>query len=181
MRKIKKLCTALIVVVLLLITANYISAHRHLREAISANPSNAGVSVVSYHQWLINPSTVVFDLWDVDDDISMADVTRVFLEFSSEMKGRKISRVIFAYRGDHRFYIDGDFFSELGNMSATQNPIYAIRTMPQNIKTMAGRAAFSTWSGGPIGVLSRQLDDFNNFHKQWWLEDLAQGRTEVKR
>jgi hypothetical protein len=33
--------------------------------------------------------------------------------------------------------------------------------------------AYSTWIGGVLGVLQRQLDDFNDFHDRWCLDDMT--------
>lgn len=39
---------------------------------------------------------------------------------------------------------------------------------------MAGTPAFETWTGGMLGVLNGQLQDFNTFHARWYIKDLAE-------
>jgi hypothetical protein len=36
---------------------------------------------------------------------------------------------------------------------------------------MDGDNAFPTWSGGLLGILKEQTEDFNEFHKKWYIND----------
>jgi len=56
-----------------------------------------------------------------------------------------------------------------------QNPVYTMRTFPQNVYALDGSPAFETWSGGLLGVLGKQLEDFSEFHKQWYLNEISAG------
>jgi len=33
-----------------------------------------------------------------------------------------------------------------------------------------GSRAYSGWIGGVLGVLEKQMEDFNDFHKKWYSE-----------
>ena len=33
--------------------------------------------------------------------------------------------------------------------------------------------AYPEWTGGLLGVAGKQIEDFNDFHMKWYLEDLA--------
>ncbi|MFW8564861.1 hypothetical protein [Orrella sp. 11846] len=171
MMKYKRSLAIVVVVVVSLIAFNYFSAYKYVAKAIQTTPRNKGVDVVAYHQWLVNPTTVVFDIREVGGNNSMLDVTRVLLTFASEMKDRSLSRVVLAFKGDQRFYMEGDYFKTLGQEYGIQNPNYTINNMPSNIKNLDGTSAFSTWRGGFLGVLEKQLKDFNEFHEKWWLSD----------
>ena len=48
-----------------------------------------------------------------------------------------------------------------------------MRTLPENVFKMDGTAAFGTWTGGWLGVVGKQMEDFSEFHKQWYISDLA--------
>ena len=72
-----------------------------------------------------------------------------------------------------KFLLDGESFRVLGAEYDTQNPVYTMRTFPSKLNRADGAKAFSTWTGGMIGVLGKQMDDFNAFHKEWYLADLA--------
>ncbi|MNU11538.1 hypothetical protein D3C72_2594780 [compost metagenome] len=51
--------------------------------------------------------------------------------------------------------------------------MYTIRTFPQNVWKLDGTAAYETWTGGMLGVLSKQMEDVNQFAKDWFIADLA--------
>jgi hypothetical protein len=102
----------------------------------------------------------------------MADIFRVFLQFAERVKSFKFENLIFSYKGYHKFKIRGDYFQKLGEEYSWQNPVYTTRTMPVNIYTMDGKKAYHEWYGGFIGVSLKELEDFNDFHKKWWLNDL---------
>ncbi len=103
----------------------------------------------------------------------MLDVSRVLFSFASNLKDRELDRVVLAYRGKPKFYLDGNAFNTIGREYGVQNPIYTLRTLPENVKRMDGSPAFDTWTGGWIGVLGRQMEDLNRFHHQWWLDNVA--------
>lgn len=61
----------------------------------------------------------------------------------------------------------------MGVEYGTQNPVYTMRTFPENLYRPDGTAAFGTWTGGLFGVLGKQMEDFIEFHKQWYVNELA--------
>ena len=78
-----------------------------------------------------------------------------------------------AYQGDTRLLMDGPYFQKMGATRQTENPIYTMRTMQEHILNPDGSPAFGTWSGGWLGVMGKQLEDHNEFHRRWWLNDLV--------
>ncbi|BCG73329.1 hypothetical protein MesoLj113a_44870 [Mesorhizobium sp. 113-1-2] len=68
--------------------------------------------------------------------------------------------------------MDGDYFRQIGREREWQNPVYVIRTLPENLKRIDGEPAFDTWTGGWLGVASKQMEDHAEFHKQWYLRDM---------
>ncbi|BAV45427.1 Uncharacterized protein MLTONO_0524 [Mesorhizobium loti] len=68
--------------------------------------------------------------------------------------------------------MDGDYFRQTGREREWQNPVYVIRTLPENLKRIDGEPAFDTWTGGWLGVASKQMEDHAEFHKQWYLRDM---------
>ncbi len=65
----------------------------------------------------------------------------------------------------------GKYFQESGVTRHTENPIYTIRTMQEHISDPDGSPAFGVWEGGWLGVLGKQLEDHNEFHRRWWVLD----------
>ncbi|MFV3129553.1 hypothetical protein [Niveispirillum sp. KHB5.9] len=163
--------------VLLVGAANFFSATLPVSRAIGGDDRNGGISAYGYHQYLLLPGTLVFDVRDVGGGVSPLDMTRALLQTASAMKGRRFEKVILAYRGSTRYVMSGSYFQELGrNFNAGENPLYLMRTLPQNLRKPDGRDAFSTWTGGVLGVLTQQMDDFSDFHKQWWMFEAAARR-----
>jgi hypothetical protein len=149
-----------------------------LDNVLRSDPRNSGVLV----SVLVRDggSTLVYNLTSVAPTNSMSDVFRVFLQFASTEKDRDFKSVELSARGRPKFLLAGSYFKLLGQEFGTQNPIYTIRTFPENVTRMDGSHAFPTWTGGWLGVSSKQMTDFNEFHQQWWLMDFAPGAAAGK-
>jgi hypothetical protein len=59
-----------------------------------------------------------------------------------------------------------------GIASIPELSVYTVRTFPENLLTPKGSRAYSEWTGGWLGVLGKQTEDFTDFHKKWYLEDV---------
>lgn len=46
-----------------------------------------------------------------------------------------------------------------------QNPIYIVRTFPENVYNINETKAFDSWIGGLLGITARQMSDFKDFAK----------------
>lgn len=152
---------------------NYAALQRPLDAAIARDGRNAGLSARAHFGHFVDADVAVFDLRTVGAENSQADVFRLFLQFADATKDRNFGRVVLAYRGVARFQIDGSYFQELGRGYAEQNPVYTVRTFPEHLFRPDGSRAFQEWSGGWLGVVKAQMDDFSEFHRQWYLNDLA--------
>jgi len=115
---------------------------------------------------------MVFDLQSISGSNSKLDVFRVFLQFAEKMQSKNFDEVDLAFRGQIKFYIDGKYFQQLGQEYSYQNPTYTIRTFPSHLYTPDGNSAYPEWTGGLIGVLSKQMEDFNDFHEKWYWNEL---------
>lgn len=47
-----------------------------------------------------------------------------------------------------------------------------MRNFPENLYRPDGQRAFGSWTGGLLGVVGKQMEDFREFHKQWYVEDM---------
>ena len=165
-------------VLLVALVAGIIYAVNHtvngpLQSVIVDDLRNAGVEAKA-HYGDIGLSTLVFDLRNISSNNSRADVFRVFLQYAKAMKDKRFDTIQLAWRGKTKFVISGSYFQKLGQEFDSQNPVYTIRTFPENLRTPTGDRAFPEWEGGVLGVLKAQMDDFNHFHDQWYLDDLRQ-------
>jgi len=173
MKAARKLLLGLLVVILLGGGWNYWSVHRHVQTVLKNWAADGQVQVWGYHRYLVVPDTVVFDLRSVSMESRALDVDRVLLRFAETQQGRRFETVILAYQGKPKFLLKGQYFQEVGRDFADQNPIYVLRTLPENVFKTDGSPAFGTWTGGLLGVLGKQMEDLNEFHQQWFLDDLV--------
>tara|TARA_B100000927_G_scaffold47009_1_gene34213 strand:+ start:290 stop:796 length:507 start_codon:yes stop_codon:yes gene_type:complete len=167
----KKLIIATLLPILILLL-NYVSLSMPANLALNEDTRNAGVHTWIHYEYFINPSTLVIDLRNVDADKSSVDVFRVLFQIAEEFEGRDFSKVYLSSKGKKKFYIQGAYFEELGSSYSYQNPMYLLRTFPENTFSINGTKAFSTWTGGAFGVFGNQMDDLNELALDWFIEDL---------
>ena len=151
---------------------NYVALQSPMSDVLSGDPRNKGVSVSVHYENYIDPSTLIYDLRDVSGPNSKMDVFRVFLQFADKLKDRKFDTVILSFRGKQKFKMSGAYFQQLGREYGYQNPVHTLNHLPENLKDMDGTPAFGTWTGGWLGVMQKQMEDFNEFHDKWYLNDM---------
>lgn len=151
---------------------NYVKLQAKMEEVISEDFRNQGIEVSVHYAGYLNPSVLVYDLRSVSGENSRADVFRVFCQFAEKLKSESFQEVELAFRGETRFKLDGDDFQELGREYGLQNPLYTVRTFPEKLRTPDGQRAFPFRIGGLLEVATQQMEDFNDFHDDWYLDDL---------
>ena len=172
-----KRATIITLILLLIITAsiftiNYFQLQSKMNSVLKDDPRNKGIKVFVHYAAYVNPSILIYDLKSVTSDKAPADVFRVFLQFSEAVKIKKYDKVILSFRGKAKFKISGKYFQVIGEEYDWQNPVYTIRTFPENLKSLDGSRVYDSWSGGVIGVLKEEMHDFNDFHYKWYIDDL---------
>lgn len=150
---------------------NYFTLTKPLDSVLKSDYRNNGIEVSAHYENYVNPNVLVFDIKNIDLKNSAADVFRVFLQYSSELKTKSFDKIILSSKGQPKFYILGSHFTEIGREYGTQNPVYIVRTFPENVYKMNGSKAFDSWTGGVLGVSTKQLEDFNDFSKKWFIDD----------
>jgi|SRR3989344_2228413 len=140
-------------------------------EEILGSTQNVGVTAEVGCDELFSCKTLVFDVDSVDG--SKADVTRVLFQVAGTQKNNdSYDKVILAYHEKPRFFLLGSYFRELGaEYDNGQNPIYLMNHLPENVKNLDGSPAFETWTGGWLGVATKQIADLNTLHDRWWSVD----------
>jgi hypothetical protein len=170
-RKLIYLATLTLFVVSLIFGWNYISVYKPASEAISSDSRNKGIEIVVHYKSYINPSVLIYDLRGVTSENSPSDVTRTLFQVAKSLKDKKFDHVILCYKGREKFMLKGEYFYTLGVEYGSQNPIYTLRTLPENTYNLDGKKAFESWTGGWLGVLGKQMDDLNEFNRSWFLSD----------
>ena len=159
-------------IVLTIFSANYFFLQRHMNNVLSDDSRNSGIKVWVHYKWFVNPTELKYDLRSVSDQNSPLDVNRVVLQFSVKVKDTKYKKVYLSYKGEDKFYFKGDYFQNLGKEYEFQNPVYTLRTLPENVYQLNGELKYGVWEGGLLGVLGKQMEDLNDFAKDWFLDDL---------
>ncbi len=176
MKKLIALLAGLVVVVLLVFAFNYVSVGSKLATVIHDDPRNSGVDMNAHYDYYINPEVLVLDMRGIGPSNSMADVFRVVIQLSHGMQSKQFKTVKFEWRGSERYVLSGSDFQELGTALDGQNPMYIMRTFPEKLTRPDGTHPFGTWTGGLLGVLSHQMDDFNKFHHGWYLDSMMSAK-----
>jgi hypothetical protein len=144
-----------------------------VRHVLSLDARNVGIDVDVHYEAYVNTSTLVFNLTSVSPSNSMADVFRTVLQTASALKDQEFTFVRLECRNKPNFLLKGTYFKTLGAEYETQNPVYTTRTFAQNVYKLDGTAAYPEWSGGLLGVLGQQMEDFSDFHRHWYLEQMS--------
>jgi hypothetical protein len=142
-----------------------------LSKVLNADARNKNVIARAHFDHWIDTGTVVFDLSDVSGEASAGDIFRVFLQFADSQKDHTYKQVVLASYGEKKFTIPGDYFHELGIEYGSQNPMYTIRTFPHHVADMNGVHPFPEYSGGLLGVLNKEMEEFNDMNLQWFQND----------
>ena len=172
--KIVRLAGLVVLLALLLAGALYFSGRvsgwnqlqPKVTEALAADSRNSGITVKVSR----GSGNLYFDLAEVSGDKSSADVFRTFLTASQALKEESFDKVILTRHGQQRFWIPGSYWHELAASYGTDNVIYTVRTFPEHVMKPDGSGAFQKWEGGFLGVATKQMEDFNDFMKQWVAE-----------
>jgi hypothetical protein len=150
---------------------NYFGAHRPVAQRLTQDQRNEKLTLWAYHRYGVVPGTLVVDLRGFRDDAAMVDVMRALIQSAEAHKDSKFERIVLAYKGTSKFLLDGAYFQKVGQEYESQNPVYTLRTFPENVFKLDGSAAYGTWTGGMLGVLGKQMEDLNQFSKDWYLDD----------
>jgi len=150
---------------------NYARLQSKMNSVINSDARNNGVKVSVHFGHFINTSVLVYDLRSISDSNSIADAFRVFLQFADKSQSEQFEIIELAHKGITKFKIPGDYFQTLGKEYAWQNPVYTMRTFPGHLRRPDGSQAYSEWEGGLLGVATAQVEDFNDFHRKWYIDD----------
>ncbi len=157
--------------VIAIFSANHLMLGKPLADVLKSDSRNSGIHMIAHYGNHIVPSVLVLDLRKVSGKNSAADVFRVLLQYAEAIQKKEFETVYLNYKGKTKFVLEGAYFRELGKEYDFQNPVYTMRTFPENVYTPDGEKAFPSWTGGLIGVAGKQMEDFAEFHQQWYINE----------
>ncbi len=161
-------CVALVLALMALfqVTA-YFTLKQPLARAMRSDERNQGIVASAYYRNFLPGGEVVLNIDGVGRETKNVDLMRVILQFAATQQHETHDRVILAFRGEERFMMTGEHFRKLGREYGVQNPMYTMRTLPENLYRMDGRRAFPSWEGGALGVMAEQMKNFSEFIEEW--------------
>lgn len=142
---------------LLLIACNRPTAD--MQNVLKGDPRNAGVSVSVGCEEYLSCDNLIFDVQNVSG--SRVDVSRVLFQFAETQKGQTYEKVSLSSKGVLKFYLTGAYFKQVGIDYPTENALYLLNHLPENVKNLDGSPAFQAWEGGWLGVATKQMDDLS--------------------
>jgi len=172
MKKLFLAIASIALIVLGIYLFNYFTLNQPVSDEITKDVRNEGIAVDIHYKNYVSTGTLIFNLKKIEGEKAVADVFRVLLQTSSVLKNKKYDTIELAFKGESKFVLKGDYFQELGMQYEDQNPLYTMRTFPQNVYDMNGKLAYSEWDGGLLGVLSKQMEDFQDFNSKWYLAEI---------
>lgn len=143
-----------------------------LDQVIAEDARNSGIDAAPYESRDHSRRILTFDIRRVSGK-SRLDVFRVLTQYAEKLSANGLSydEVQLACRGKVKFLLPGADFSTLGREYSWQNPMYTIRAFPEKLANPDGSKAFPAWTGGALGVLNKQMEDFTEFHNRWYWQD----------
>lgn len=153
---------------------NFLSLQMPVAKEINEDPRNIGINVCVHLKYYMMPNKLVYDIRKIAPEASRLDVFRAFLQSASALQEKDFNTVFLSSQGNHKFFIEGVYFKELGKEYELQNPIYTSRMFPENLFSLLGEKAYSEWSGGLLGVVTAQMDDFLDACDEWFFNDFIE-------
>jgi hypothetical protein len=148
---------------------NHYSIDQLVQHELNSDERNSGIVFDAHYENYVQIDLLVLDLKKISGGKSNADIFRALWQSAYALKDDHFKTVKLEYQGDAKFIIPGDFFKSLGNEYNNENPIYVIRTFPENVLNLEGQHAYEAVYGGVLGVMEAEMDNFNDFAKKWYL------------
>lgn len=148
---------------------NHMWVGRPVSAAIANDSRNAKLKLTARLAWWMQTGTLVLDLKRVDGAAPL-DLARILFQSAEALHERErgFERIVLARAGKPVFVIQGSDFRQIGQQRALgENPVYMLRKLPAMLFNPDGTQAYGEWSGGLLGVLSREMEDLNDATKRW--------------
>ena len=156
---------------------NYFTLTHPAITKVNSDNRNSGVNFELHYKYFVMTNTLIYNLQSVPLDKAPIDIFRTFLQTSTTLTDKKFETIELDYKGIPKFILKGDYFTDLGKEYDTQNPVYTTRTFPSHLYNLTGEAAYGEWNGGCLGVLGKQIEDFNDFNKKWYLNNITENES----
>ena len=119
----------------------------------------------------ININVLNISLEYVSGEATQLDVFRGLLIIAKSFNNKNFDEVFIQYKGKDRFILAGTYFKKLVIEYGQQNPLYTIRTFPENVISLGRFQLYDSWTGGILAVTKKQMDAFNDLNQRWYLNE----------
>jgi hypothetical protein len=145
------------------------SLDRQVQAHLTKDHRNAGLPVRVGRSPPLIGDTLVIDLRGIEGDKAPVDLFRVLMQIADVTSSEQYSKVHLCNKGKPRFALEGNTFRDaVKQYAGGQNPAFLVRTFPEKLlDPKTGERKFGSWEGGILGVLTRQMEDFNAFIREW--------------
>jgi hypothetical protein len=139
-----------------------------LREKLEGCEMYGVVIAKVKYDGLFSTDSVVFGLRDGGSGSARRiDTIHLLLQFARRIDLHSIDRLIVARNGTKVFYISSQDLQPLADSYDGGGRIWSFNHLPERVRTMSGQQRFGEWTGGWLGVLSKQTEDLNKFMSEW--------------
>ena len=167
MKTLKILMGSILILSISILSINYFSISKPLQDHLKLDSRNKGISIDAHYKYYIVPQTLTLNLNSVDKTKAPVDIVRALFVTAEQLQHKTFNTIELAYNGKTKFILKGDYFKKLDNEYETQNPMYSLRTFPENLFLPNGEKAYDQWTGGILGVLGKQMEDVKDFVEKW--------------
>lgn len=167
MKTLKLLLASILAISIIIFSINYFSISKPTQDILKLDNRNEGISIDAHYKYYVIPQTLTLNLKRVDDGKAPVDIIRALFVIAEGLKHKTFNTIELAYNGKTKFILKGDYFKKLGSEYETQNPMYSLRTLPENLYLPNGEQAYGQWTGGILGVLGKQMEDVKDFVEKW--------------
>lgn len=166
------ICSAFIIgLTAAILSFNYFSVLKPLKTITQSNTRASWIDLNAHYEYYLRPSVLVLDLRSISADKGGEDVFAVLVQYAEAMQEQSFDKVILAAKGQEKFTLKGEYFQQLGHKQSQQTEGDRLKIFTENLYRPDGTRAFDSWSGRWISVLAKQTEDFNEFNKQWYVDD----------
>lgn len=165
----KKSILILVILIFIIIAANAIIFTYPIYNIALEDSRNEGILAIAYLRFGIFFPYIVFDLWKVENK-SNADIQRVFQLFAEYLKNFNFQRVYLSHHGKLKFYVDGNYFKNLGEQTYQGKYMFGTVTIADNLKSLSGYNFFMKSDSTGIFEELNSIKNFNEMHRFWWHE-----------
>lgn len=167
MKKVAILFFTVVLFFALIVVGNYYFVGRLAKNAVDQDSRNSGFKFEVRFSYYLKFNELTINLIEVGSHNAPLDLMRSILQISRSLEGLEFEYVNLQRNGQDRFIIPGSYFYKIGQEFGIQNPIYTVRTFPENVLNTKYTHAFRKHDGGVLAVAAAQLNDFKDFADAW--------------